>query len=134
MSKQPELTHKMRTILVDWLSSVVDEYNLHPQTFQLSVHYIDTFLSCMSVVKQKFQLVGTAAMLIASKYEEIFPPDAKEFIYLTDDTYTLKQLRRMEQLVLKVLQFDLCPPTAYVFIVHLAAALNLTERQSVFPL
>uniref|UniRef100_A0A3Q2XSK3 Cyclin-A2 n=1 Tax=Hippocampus comes TaxID=109280 RepID=A0A3Q2XSK3_HIPCM len=62
------------------------------------------------------ELVGTAAMLLASKFEEIYPPEVSEFVYITDDTYTKKQVLRMEQLVLKVLSFDLAAPTINQFL------------------
>ncbi|XP_035903397.1 G2/mitotic-specific cyclin-A [Anopheles stephensi] len=116
MLKQTDITHSMRTILVDWLVEVSDEYKLQGETLALAVSYIDRFLSFMSVVRAKLQLVGTAAMLIAAKYEEIYPPDVSEFVYITDDTYTKTQVLRMEQLILKVLSFDLTVPTALVFI------------------
>lgn len=51
-----------------------------------------------------------------SKYEEIYPPDVNEFVYITDHTYTKKQVLRMEQLILKVLTFDLFVPTSTVFL------------------
>lgn len=66
MRKQPDLTHTMRTILVDWLVEVGEEYRLHNETLFLAVSYVDRFLSYMSVVRGKLQLVGTAAMFIAS--------------------------------------------------------------------
>ena len=62
------------------------------------------------------QLVGTACMFIAAKYEEIYPPDVGEFVYITDDTYNKRQVLRMEHLVLKVLGFDLSLPTVNVFL------------------
>lgn len=127
MSKQPELTHKMRSILVDWLSAVSEEYNMQPQTIHLTVQYIDYFLSRMSVVKTKFQLVGAAAMMIAAKYEEIYPPNSKEWAYLTADAFSYKQVLKMEQLILKVLQFDVARPTAFSFISHLCAVCNLPK-------
>ena len=49
------------------------------------------------------------------KYEEIYPPEVGEFVYITDDTYTKKQVLRMEHLVLKVLNFDLAVPSALTF-------------------
>lgn len=116
MLKQTDITHSMRTILVDWLVEVSDEYKLQGETLALAVSYIDRFLSFMSVVRAKLQLVGTAAMFIAAKYEEIYPPDVSEFVYITDDTYTKTQVLRMEQLILKVLSFDLTVPTSLVFI------------------
>ena len=50
------------------------------------------FLSYMAVQRSKLQLVGTACMFIAAKYEEIYPPDVSEFVYITDDTYNKRQV------------------------------------------
>lgn len=66
MKKQPDITYSMRTILIDWLVEVTEEYKLHTETLYLAVNFIDRFLSYMSVVRGKLQLVGTAAMFIAA--------------------------------------------------------------------
>ncbi|XP_053734603.1 cyclin-A2 [Synchiropus splendidus] len=116
MKKQPDITNSMRAILVDWLVEVGEEYKLQNETLYLAVNYIDRFLSSMSVLRGKLQLVGTAAMLLAAKFEEIYPPEVAEFVYITDDTYTKKQVLRMEHLVLKVLSFDLAAPTINQFL------------------
>ncbi|KAF1385047.1 hypothetical protein PFLUV_G00126530 [Perca fluviatilis] len=116
MKKQPDITNSMRAILVDWLVEVGEEYKLQNETLYLAVNYIDRFLSSMSVLRGKLQLVGTAAMLLASKFEEIYPPEVAEFVYITDDTYTKKQVLRMEHMVLKVLSFDLAAPTIIQFL------------------
>ncbi|NP_001081515.1 cyclin-A1 [Xenopus laevis] len=118
MRKQPDITSAMRTILVDWLVEVGEEYKLHTETLYLAMNYLDRFLSCMSVLRGKLQLVGTAAILLASKYEEIYPPDVDEFVYITDDTYSKKQLLRMEHVLLKVLAFDLTVPTVNQFLLQ----------------
>ncbi|XP_072898958.1 cyclin-A2 [Hemitrygon akajei] len=118
MKKQPDITNSMRAILVDWLVEVGEEYKLQNETLYLAVNYIDRFLSSMSVLRGKLQLVGTAAMLLASKFEEIYPPEVAEFVYITDDTYTKKQVLRMEHLILKVLSFDLAAPTINQFLVQ----------------
>ncbi|KAL5290230.1 hypothetical protein ACFFRR_009894 [Megaselia abdita] len=116
MKRQPDISYSMRTILVDWLVEVAEEYRLDTETLYLAISYIDRFLSLMSVVRAKLQLVGTAAMYIASKYEEIYPPEVNEFVFITDDTYTKSQVLRMEQIILKILSFDLCVPTNHAFI------------------
>lgn len=116
MAKQNDITHSMRSILVDWLVEVGEEYKLQTETLHLAVSYIDRFLSYMAVQRSKLQLVGTACMFIAAKYEEIYPPDVSEFVYITDDTYNKRQVLRMEHLVLKVLGFDLSVPTIHIFI------------------
>ncbi|KAG8136797.1 hypothetical protein E2320_005355, partial [Naja naja] len=118
MRKQPDITSGMRAILVDWLAEVGEEYKLQTETLYLAVNYLDRFLSCMSVLRGKLQLVGTAAILLAAKYEEIYPPEVEEFVYITDDTYSKKQLLRMEHLLLKVLAFDLTVPTVNQFLLQ----------------
>ncbi|KFQ36517.1 Cyclin-A1, partial [Merops nubicus] len=109
---------RMRAILVDWLVEVGEEYKLRTETLFLAVNFVDRFLSCMSVLRGKLQLVGTAAILLAAKYEEIYPPDVNEFVYITDDTYTKRQLLKMEQLLLKVLAFGLTAPTSNQFLLQ----------------
>jgi len=128
MSKQPDITHSMRAILVDWLVEVAEEYKLQTETLYLAVSYIDRFLSYMSVQRAKLQLVGTACMFIASKYEEIYPPDVGEFVYITDDTYNKRQVLRMEHLVLKVLGFDLSTPSSHLFVSQLGEMSRSDEK------
>lgn len=115
MKRQQDITSSMRCILVDWLVEVSEEYKLHRETLFLAVNYIDRFLSKISVLRGKLQLVGAASMFLAAKYEEIYPPDVKEFAYITDDTYTAQQVLRMEHLILKVLTFDVAVPTTNWF-------------------
>lgn len=66
LRKQPDITSSMRAILVDWLVEVGEEYKLRTETVYLAVNYLDRFLSCMSVLRGKLQLVGTAAVLLAA--------------------------------------------------------------------
>ena len=44
------------------------------QTLFIAVSYIDRFLSRMTVQSGKLQLLGVAALMLACKYEEIWPP------------------------------------------------------------
>ncbi|XP_043105895.1 cyclin-A1 [Puntigrus tetrazona] len=128
MRKQPDITNCMRVILVDWLVEVGEEYKLCSETLYLAVNYLDRFLSCMSVLRGKLQLVGTAAVLLAAKYEEVYPPEVDEFVYITDDTYTKKQLLRMEQHLLRVLAFDMTAPTARQFLMQYTLEEHICAR------
>ncbi|XP_011638462.1 cyclin-A2 isoform X1 [Pogonomyrmex barbatus] len=128
MKKQPDITYSMRSILIDWLVEVAEEYRLQDETLYLAVSYIDRFLSYMSVVRTKLQLVGTAAMFIAAKYEEIYPPDVGEFVYITDDTYSKTQVIKMENLILRVLSFDLTVPTHLTFLMEYCINNNLSDK------
>ncbi|KAL8624021.1 hypothetical protein ACOMHN_041611 [Nucella lapillus] len=127
MRRQEDVTLTMRSILVDWLVEVAEEYKLQRETLFLTVSYIDRFLSQMSVLRSKLQLVGAAAMFLAAKYEEIYPPDVNEFVYITDDTYQRKQILRMEHLILKVLKFDITSPTINWFCERLLRKLQADD-------
>lgn len=68
------------------------------------------------------------SILIFRKYEEIYPPDVSEFVYITDDTYTKKQVLKMEQLILKVLGFDVSNPTTIIFLTHICVHCNVSLK------
>ncbi|KAJ3674328.1 hypothetical protein LUZ60_004944 [Juncus effusus] len=106
----------MRGILVDWLVEVAEEYKLISDTLYLTISYIDRFLSHHPINRQKLQLLGVSSMLIASKYEEITPPQVEDFCYITDNTYTKQELVKMESDVLKFLKFEMGNPTIKTFL------------------
>ena len=66
--------------------------------------------------------------LSCRKYEEIYPPDVKEFAYITDDTYTAQQVLRMEHLILKVLTFDVAVPTTNWFCEDFAKSCDADDK------
>lgn len=78
----------MRAILVDWLIEVHSKFRLQRETLYITISVIDRYLSIRHCSKAQLQLVGVSALLIACKYEEIYPPDLKDFVYITDRAYT----------------------------------------------
>lgn len=44
-------------------------------------------------------------MMIAAKYEEIYPPYLKDFIYIADNAYTKQEILEQERLILDALEF-----------------------------
>lgn len=113
---QPDITTTMRGILIDWLVEVSEEYKLVSETLYLTVSYIDRYLSCNVINRQRLQLVGISCMLIASKHEEISPPQVEEFCYITDNTYFRQEVLAMERQVLRQLHFELSDPTTKSFL------------------
>ena len=107
MEKQEDINEKMRAILVDWLVEVHLKFKLVPESLYLTVNLIDRYLEREQVNRQKLQLVGVTAMLIACKYEEIYPPIVKDFVYITDNAYTKEEILEMERKMLSVLDFNI---------------------------
>merc|ERR1712139_187952 len=120
MDIQTDLTPKMRMILMDWLIEVRMKYKLMPETLHLTVNLIDSYLSRVPVMRKRLQLVGVAAMFIASKFEEINPPELHDWVYITDNAYTKDDVLMMECTMLSTLSFKIVVPTAARFFEHLA--------------
>ncbi|KAG1654532.1 hypothetical protein FOA52_008537 [Chlamydomonas sp. UWO 241] len=130
MKKQVDINEKMRAILVDWLSEVHLKFKLAPETMFLSVNLIDRFLEKKQVTRRNLQLVGVTAMLIASKYEEIWAPEVRDFVYISDKAYTREQILECEHTMLNVLGFNLTLPTYYNFLSrYLKAAGKHMDKQ-----
>eukprot|EP00927_Polykrikos_kofoidii_P072545 TRINITY_DN68647_c0_g1_i1.p1 TRINITY_DN68647_c0_g1~~TRINITY_DN68647_c0_g1_i1.p1 ORF type:complete len:567 (-),score=98.62 TRINITY_DN68647_c0_g1_i1:611-2311(-) len=116
MDIQPTINAKMRAILIDWLVLVMLKYHLRDSTLFLAVSIIDRYLSRAVIVRERLQLVGIAAAMIAAKYDEISPPAAKEFRYVAADIYTVAELFEMESAMLNLLDFQLACPTVFFFL------------------
>lgn len=58
-------------------------------------------------LKSAPEQVGVTAMLIASKYEEIWAPEVHDFVYISDSAYKREQILQMEKLMLNSLKFNL---------------------------
>ena len=68
---QPVITKWMRSLLVDWMVDVQENFELNHETLYLGVKITDLYLSHVVVAKENLQLVGAAALFLASKYEVI---------------------------------------------------------------
>lgn len=116
MTKQNDINEKMRAILIDWLVEVHLKFKLMIETLYLTVNVIDRFLEKETITRNKLQLVGVTAMFLSSKYEEIYAPECRDFVYISDKAYTREQILAMEGDVLAKLNFQLTTPNAYVFL------------------
>ncbi|XP_038719428.1 G2/mitotic-specific cyclin S13-7-like [Tripterygium wilfordii] len=122
MDSQPDINEKMRSILVDWLMDVHHKFELQPETLYLAINIIDRFLSVKIVPRRELQLVGISAMLIASKYEEIWAPEVNDLVCIADRAYSHQQILVMEKTILGKLEWNLTVPTHYVFLARFIKA------------
>ena len=116
MSNQPYVNDRMRSILVDWLVEVHLKFKMVPETLYLTVNLIDRYLELKQVRRSKLQLVGVSALLLASKYEEIYPPELRDLVYITDRAYNKQEILEMESDIVNTLQYNLTVPTVHSFL------------------
>lgn len=69
LQRQPHLTRWMRTLLVDWMVEVQESFEMNHETLYLAVKIVDIYLSKIQIEKEKLQLVGCAALFLASKFD-----------------------------------------------------------------
>uniref|UniRef100_A0A7S1VC62 G2/mitotic-specific cyclin-B3 n=1 Tax=Grammatophora oceanica TaxID=210454 RepID=A0A7S1VC62_9STRA len=127
MTEQHEINQTMREILIDWLVEVHTKFRLFPQTLYLAVNILDRYCSKVQVERNKLQLVGVTALLLACKYEEIYPPEIRDCVYMTDRSYTRQSVLDMEQSIVASLQFRLTVPTGYAFLQRFLLILGATD-------
>lgn len=105
MTRQGDITPKMREILVDWMVEVQLKFKLREESLLLAVHILDRFMEKRLVSRSKLQLIGCTSLLIAGKYEEIFAPHVDDFVQISDKAYTCEQIIAMES---KKKHYGLC--------------------------
>ncbi|GAB0491550.1 hypothetical protein MMPV_002804 [Pyropia vietnamensis] len=121
---QTDVTPKMRAILVDWLVDVALKFKLSGETLWLTVNVIDRFLSKRPVIRQRLQLVGVTSMLIAAKYQEIYAPETRDFVYISDKAYAEEEILALEAVILNTLRFEVTVPSALSFAARLLKAVG----------
>ena len=113
---QMDITPSMRSILVDWLVEVAENYHLQTETLYTAVHCVDRFLERKQINRHKLQLLGCACMHLASKIEEIYAPVVDDFVYISANTFTRDEILLMETTVCKTLNCQIMVPTAASFL------------------
>ena len=78
--------------------------------------------------KSELQLVGVTAMLIASKYEEMYAPQVDDFVFITDRTYSSDRIRSMERHMLNVLDYSFGNPLCLHFLRRYSRAGNVSNK------
>lgn len=128
MEQQNYINSKMRAILIDWLVEVHLRFKLVPETLYLCTSLIDRYLSKKEVTRSRLQLVGVTALFIASKYEEIYPPELRDLVYICDSAYTKEEMVQMEELILKALHYKVTIPSAHTFLIRFLKAAHADKR------
>ncbi|XP_073918720.1 G2/mitotic-specific cyclin-B3 isoform X2 [Castor canadensis] len=128
MNRQIDITSEMRAILVDWLVEVQITFGMSHETLYLAVKLVDHYLMKALCNKDKLQLLGSTAFLIAAKFEEPCPPSVGEFLYICEDLYPRKEMLAMEVSILKTLEFDINIPIAYHFLRRYAICLQTNMK------
>ena len=105
--------HKMNPLhhrrMIDWMIEVLSVYNSSPDTFFLSVHVMNLYISkTKKLLKDSdVYLLGITSMFIAHKYEEIYAFSLNEVVKkISHNSFTASQIRQSEKDVIKTISLD----------------------------
>ncbi|XP_025418291.1 G2/mitotic-specific cyclin-B3 isoform X1 [Sipha flava] len=116
INNQNELTPRHRAIVVNWLVHLQEMYGLNHEVLYMAVKIIDLYLSKNEISKDKFQLLASGAILIASKIDEREPGFPYDLVKQCKFIYTEDELFVTERELAKALNYDINVPLSYVFL------------------
>lgn len=133
MDAQPELRWYMRPYLVDFIIEIHQTFRLRPETLFLTMNIVDRYASKRIVYKRHYQLVGCAALLIASKFEDSKDkvPLGPELVQMCCSAYDESAFIQMEGHVLSTIGWTLGFPTPEAFLRLNCATSSAAEDKSV---
>jgi len=101
-------SEQTRAMLLDWIIEVIHYFSAGQECLYNTVHLIDRYVWAKpdQIISTDIQLVGTAAVLLATKLEEYHPADLRVLAKLTQNSVTEEQIRQMELDMLQTLHFN----------------------------
>ena len=110
-----EITPEIRTMVVDWIIELHQIFEFRERTLFITVQILDKYLSKKMVSFEDLQLLAITALNIASKQEEVEYPILDNYITVSGDILTKKELISMENKVLAVIDYKIVTPSVLDF-------------------
>lgn len=108
-TSSPALNMRMRSILVAWILEVTIAFKYRCDTFLLACETLDRYLATATVERDKFQLCGTVALMLAAKYQETHVARTEDYVDMCNYSYTESELLQTERIMLQALNFTVEP-------------------------
>lgn len=82
----------------------------------MAVNYVDRFLGLTrDIRKEKLQLIGLTALVVATKMEEVYVPKIRAFALTAENFYSIPTIVETEKTMIRVLGWATAPPTLVVW-------------------
>ena len=112
-----------RAMLINNIVLIHENFQLNDETLFLCINILDRFLLLKTTnLKNDLELLlaGISSLLIACKYNEIYSPEIKDFLYITKHILTKESVIQMEKRILTSLKFELLHVSPLLFMERLA--------------
>lgn len=123
---QCEIRAPMHQRLADWMLDMTEEWNCEREVFPSAVVYMDRFVAQHPHVPlSRFQLVGAAALHVASKVIGTVQISAEALCQSMDNSFTEAELKKQELELLTALNWVLDVPRPHDFLEHFLARVSV---------
>lgn len=129
---QTEIKDTSRAFLVEWIIDVHRKFRLMPETLYVTINVIDRYLSLQHIKKSELHLLGVTALLISTKYEEIYPPELKDLLSVSENKFTKTEVLKMESKILSTLEFNFMYPSSLRFLERYRKLSNTASDDQIF--
>jgi hypothetical protein len=130
--RQKDINMKMMDILFEWMAEVCLKFKFQTETFFLAVNLVHRYLSAHQCPREKLQLLGLTSLFMSGKYEEIYPPPMKEYLYLCENVYLKTEMIAMEAKILGSTDFRIATPTPLKFLHRYSHLAGFTKKEQYF--
>ena len=128
---QKNLDNQRRAELISFIYKMAKVYMFKNRTIFLAVQTMDRFFCKEKIDPQYYDLLCICSLVIACKFNEIYYPAFKDImgLFVKKKNYSIKQAIMMELLILKSINYSLCPifPMYFFDIIAQKCKLNNME-------
>ena len=90
---------------MEWIIDVHRKFRLVPEALYVMQHVVDQYMSRKKIQKSQLHLLGVATLLIGSKYEEIYPPELRDLLQVSENKFSRDMVLQMELDIFTTIQF-----------------------------
>ena len=97
---QTEILETGRAYVLSWIIDVHRKFRLIPEVLFVALHILDQYLSRQKIQKNQLHILGVTTLVLAAKYEEIYPPSIKDFLEISENSFNAAMVISMEKEIL----------------------------------
>lgn len=119
-----------RASIINKLIQIHAKFQLKDETLFITVNILDRYIEKYAPKNDlEFLLIGVSSLFIASKFEEIHPPELQDFVVICKYLYQKKAILSMEKKICLALRYDFLTITPLIFLerLHLVSG-NQNEK------
>ena len=127
LQNEKYFNEKVRCLIFHWLLANNQKWKLKDETIYLAMNIMDRYISKVKISNNEYQLIAITSYFIATKYEDIYPPDLDTLLGLCKYGYTNEEVLETEYKILKELKFDILYNSSYKFLKFLFTVSNYQD-------